>query len=264
MPHEGGRPSLAVVTRSAALALFDVDGTLIRAGDPEHGEAFVLAAAEVHGVDVHLDGIPLGGRLDRDITADALRRAGVTDHTISSNQVDLMAAMGHHYRRLVGVDARRSYLLPGVAELLERCPGAGIAAAVVTGGASTLVPHKLAAAGLAVHLPVLACGDEAHDRAALVTLAVDRATQHWAQRFERTATVVIGDTPLDIEAARVAGTRCLAVATGRWSIDELAGHAPDWLLPDLADTELVLTILGGRLPSRDSGGAQPNRSVRNA
>ncbi len=250
--------------RFDVLALFDVDGTLIRAGDPDHGEAFVRAAAEVHAVDVVLDGIPLGGRLDRHITADALRHTGLADDRIATHEAHLMAVMGQHYRQLVGPDARRSSLLPGVSELLSRCEDAGIAAAVVTGGASTLVPHKLAAAGLATYLPVLACGDEADDRPSLVTLAIERAGRHWGHPFETMSAVVIGDTPLDIEAARRAGTRCLAVATGRWSVDQLAEHQPDWLLPDLADTALTLEILGGRLPPQNEAAGQPNRSVRNA
>lgn len=242
VPPQRHRPYPEPV-RPTSLALFDVDGTLIRAGDPEHGTAFLLAAAEVHAVDVTLDGIPLGGRLDRHITADALTVAGVTTAGIVEREAELMDAMGRHYRSLVPADARRSWVLPGVAQLLAGCAGHGVAAAVVTGGASTLVPHKLAAAGLLHHLPVLACGDEANDRAALIRLARARACAHWGQEFAPSSTIVVGDTPLDVEAARAAGVKVLAVATGRWSVDELAGCAPDFVLPDLADTDEVLAIL---------------------
>ncbi len=46
---------------------------------------------------------------------------------------------------------------------------------------------------------------------------------------------VIGDTPHDIDAARAIDAKVLAVATGKFSKDELAQHAPDLLLDDLCD-----------------------------
>jgi phosphoglycolate phosphatase-like HAD superfamily hydrolase len=46
-------------------------------------------------------------------------------------------------------------------------------------------------------------------------------------------TLVIGDTRHDIECARAAGTRSMAVATGRFSRSELASHDPDLLFDNL-------------------------------
>jgi phosphoglycolate phosphatase len=51
--------------------------------------------------------------------------------------------------------------------------------------------------------------------------------------------VIVGDTPRDIEAGRVAGTRVLAVATGRFSIDDLKPHEPDLLFADLSEVGAV-------------------------
>lgn len=237
------------MNRPRVLALFDVDGTLIVAGDRAHHDAFVLAAAEVHGVTVDLDGIPLGGRLDHQITADALARAGLGPAVIAERRAELMATMGRHYRALVPPDGRRAHLLPGVVASLDACAAAGIACGVVTGGAASIVPWKLTAAGLLDRFGVLACGDEADDRADLIELARVRARIHWGADFDPAATVVVGDTPNDIAAARLAGTRVVAVATGRWSLTELAEHRPDGLLADLADPAAVLAALtDGREP----------------
>lgn len=46
---------------------------------------------------------------------------------------------------------------------------------------------------------------------------------------------VIGDTPKDIAAARAIGAYAAAVATGKFTTEELASHNPDVLLPDLTD-----------------------------
>ena len=73
--------------------------------------------------------------------------------------------------------------------------------------------------------------------------------------------IVIGDTPHDIECARVAGARSIAVATGGYTVEQLREFGADDVLPDLSDTEAVLALLdmistrevnGARWPSRSS------------
>jgi phosphoglycolate phosphatase-like HAD superfamily hydrolase len=54
---------------------------------------------------------------------------------------------------------------------------------------------------------------------------------------------IIGDTPLDVDCARACGGRAVAVATGQYGADELAGCGPDLLLPDLADVARVVQAL---------------------
>ena len=55
--------------------------------------------------------------------------------------------------------------------------------------------------------------------------------------------IVIGDTPHDIECARVAGARSIAVATGGFTVEQLREFGADEVLPDLSDTEAVLALL---------------------
>jgi phosphoglycolate phosphatase-like HAD superfamily hydrolase len=49
--------------------------------------------------------------------------------------------------------------------------------------------------------------------------------------------VLIGDTPLDIQAAHANGLKAVAVATGWVTAEELAAAGADLVLPDFADTE---------------------------
>ena len=44
--------------------------------------------------------------------------------------------------------------------------------------------------------------------------------------FGRDRTFIIGDTPHDIECGQVIGARTIAVATGKFSVAELAAHRP--------------------------------------
>ena len=53
-------------------------------------------------------------------------------------------------------------------------------------------------------------------------------------------TVVVGDTPRDVKSARAAGAIALAVATGKFSREELAAHAPRLVLGTLGELPPLL------------------------
>ena len=55
--------------------------------------------------------------------------------------------------------------------------------------------------------------------------------------------IVIGDTPHDVECARVAGARSIAVATGGYTVQQLREFGADEVLSDLSDTQAVLALL---------------------
>jgi phosphoglycolate phosphatase-like HAD superfamily hydrolase len=55
--------------------------------------------------------------------------------------------------------------------------------------------------------------------------------------------VLVGDTPLDVLAAREAGARSVAVATGFADLDALRESEPDALLQDLGDTDAAIRAI---------------------
>src|ERR1700761_5986713 len=57
--------------------------------------------------------------------------------------------------------------------------------------------------------------------------------------FEGTATVLVGDTPLDVAASLATGARAVGVATGSYTEAELAAAGAHAVLPDLTDAERV-------------------------
>jgi len=68
-----------------------------------------------------------------------------------------------------------------------------------------------------------------------------------ADGFTGAATVVVGDTPLDIAAALATGARAVGVATGPFSVADLRSAGADVVLPDLSDTRVVVEALLWRL-----------------
>ena len=53
--------------------------------------------------------------------------------------------------------------------------------------------------------------------------------------------MIIGDTPADVDCGRALGARAIAVATGRYEVEELRSHGPAAVFQDLSDTTAVVT-----------------------
>jgi phosphoglycolate phosphatase len=223
------------------LVLWDVDYTLLHTGGA--GREWSLAAlAEVVGRPVRFGNI--SGRTEKAIVYGVLRELGIEptpDHVRRYAQV-LAARYGRDAAELVS----RGGVLAGVREVLAALAGhPEVVQTLVTGNVPAVATAKLRAFGLSEHLnlEVAAYGGEHEDRAELVRLARRRAGMAAGDGRD---TVVVGDTVNDVVAARAAGVRVLAVASGATTVDELAAAGADRVLPDLADTPVVLDALLGR------------------
>jgi phosphoglycolate phosphatase-like HAD superfamily hydrolase len=119
---------------------------------------------------------------------------------------------------------------------------------VLTGNVRTLAEVKLSAVGLRYPLDLCigAYGDDHEVRTELVHLARRRAAAVHGRPlsdFSGQATIVVGDTPLDIEAALAAGARAVGVATGSYPASALREAGAHVVLTDLTSTATVLSAL---------------------
>jgi phosphoglycolate phosphatase-like HAD superfamily hydrolase len=231
-----------------ALILFDIDGTLLRAGDREHGAAFIHAFESTYGKPVTLDGVPLAGMLDAQIARVLFERHELDRGAADERLHEMMAAMGEQYVAAIAERDTRERLLPGVTEAVLACVARDWATGVLTGNAASVAHAKLRAAGLDLLLSFGAFGDSAVERGHLVDEAIAACFAASGTRYAPSETVLIGDTPNDISAARLGGAKVVAVATGRFDVAALSHHDADAVLPDLSDTDLfmrtVLSVLG--------------------
>jgi phosphoglycolate phosphatase len=238
------------------LVLWDVDHTLIDSGGlSSHLYGLVFSALfgrELPAV------APMAGRTDRAIITETLAQAGIGD---PSRHVDAFIGrltvaapefgerVRAHGRALTGAAEAIATLAAGAdgAPGAERATTGLVVQSVLTGNIRALAEAKLGALGLAAHLDLDAgaYGDAHEDRAELVHLARRAAGLAYGRDFGGTATVLIGDTPLDVRAALVTGARAVAVATGHASAAELAAAGAHVVLPDLADTERVVAAILG-------------------
>ncbi len=91
---------------------------------------------------------------------------------------------------------------------------------------------KLECAGLKDYFLFGAFAEMATTRAALAKLAMQTARE---RGFAARNVTLIGDAPSDIIAAKANDIRCISVATGISTREELAAHQPDLLLSDLRE-----------------------------
>jgi phosphoglycolate phosphatase-like HAD superfamily hydrolase len=207
------------------LILFDIDGTLLGAAAEAHRDAMYQALHEVHGVDVRGTSPPLApaGRTDPEIMRAILLGAGLSAQRIDERADDVREACCQAYAHLCPDDLSHT-VLPGVADLLDWLgTHDGLTLGLLTGNYEPVARLKLARAGIGRHFPSGqgAFGSDAEDRAALPPIARRRAGRVGAPK-PREETILVGDTPRDIACARADGLRCLAVATGPFTPDQLA------------------------------------------
>ncbi len=236
------------------LVLWDVDYTLIDAGGTGR-ELYQIAFRKMFGRDMPQPE-SMAGRTDLAIAIEVLTLAGVPEPRRAVEKFHALMAV--RAPGLAHLARERVRALPGaaraVAALGGRADGRADPQAVqslLTGNVRPLAELKLAAAGLTDHLDLDAgaYGDAHEVRSELVRVARANAARAYGSDFGGQATVLVGDTPLDVAAALATGARAVGVATGPFSLADLAASGAHAVLPDLTDTGRVLTaILGPHSP----------------
>jgi phosphoglycolate phosphatase-like HAD superfamily hydrolase len=213
--------------------LFDVDGTLLVTGGAS-SRAMKRTGAELFADRFQWGGITVG-TLDPQIFDQLCRHSGITpaDDDHHRWQRRYLEILGDELAQHRG-DVR---VLPGVRQALQAlAQRPDMALGVLTGNWLAAVQLKLEAADLpADQFDVIVTGEDGDQRSDLPAVASRRLSQRYGQPIPMDRIVVVGDTPRDIACARANGCRCLAVATGWFSIDQLAGHGPDAAVEDLGD-----------------------------
>ena len=235
------------------LVLWDIDYTLVNARGVG-SELYTKVFTGLYGRPLPQPG-SMAGRTDRAIAREVLALAGLDghdgmdglDHQLLVFQAalnDTAPAFAARARQVVTALPGASAALAGLAAL---APGQGPVQSLLTGNIRPMAEIKLAAAGLTRHLDleVGSYGDLHEIRAELVAPARAAAAAAYGQDFGGTATVLIGDTPLDVAAALATGARAVGVATGHFSAADLAAAGAHAVLPDLTGTAAVVSAILG-------------------
>lgn len=215
------------------LWLFDIDGTLVDTGGAGM-RALQEAAAECFGQQ--------GPPLDLAGSTDLGVLAGIFSHFGQSHDERLVERYFEIYHRRLEWNLKHGgfpgRVLDGVFDLLDSLAARPeVTVGLLTGNTALGASVKMKHFGLDRHFAFGAYGCDFADRNRLGPVALERASKHSGRSFDPADVLVIGDTPKDIACAHAIGVKCLAVATGSFSADQLREAGADFV------TETV-----GRLP----------------
>jgi phosphoglycolate phosphatase len=216
------------------LLLFDIDGTLVDTGG-KGMTALKKTAIEVFGS----DGPPLDLAGSTDL--------GIIENLYVHFQVEPSAEMTHQFFEIYHKHLEESLesnpadgkVLDGVFELLEKLAGQNAQLGLLTGNTALGAEIKLRHYGLHHHFSFGAYGSDRADRNLLGPIALERALAVTGKKFTPHRTLIIGDTPKDIACAHAIGAKCLAVATGHFTAEQLEQAGADWVLGSLREVALL-------------------------
>ncbi len=225
------------------LVLFDIDGTLLWTSGA--GRRAMEAALLAHYGHAGHPGYRYDGKTDIQIVRESMRGAGVEDATIEARLDDVLAMYLERLDAEISAPGATMHRYDGVLELLDALDArsdrvVGLLTGNLVGGAQ----RKLRAVGVSPERFLLgAFGSDHEHRHELPSIAVARAREQHGLSFEGHRVVIIGDTPADIHCGRGIGARAIGVATGHYSVDDLAAHGPAAVLPDFRDTAATMRAI---------------------
>lgn len=225
------------------LVLFDIDGTLLRT-DGAGRRAMEEAMREVFGRTGD-SAYRYDGKTDMQIAREQMRWAGVEDAIIDARIDDVLAAYVQRLDAELARDASVASLCAGVPALLDALDDhAHATLGLLTGNIEHGARRKLTAVGLAFdRFRVNAFGSDHEDRPQLPRVAQQRAERFFGMPMQGSHMVIIGDTPADIHCGKSLGVRAIGVATGRYTVDQLASHQPAAVFATLEDTARVVEAI---------------------
>ncbi len=221
---------------SRTLLFFDIDGTLIR-GSEAGQTAYVAAVRTVFCAAADLRGLQASGKTDILNLRELLERCGIDPRRAEDER--LIAAYLQHLAEAVRRDPGE--VCPGVKTLLPELAGRpDLKLALGTGNLEQGARIKLAVHGLDVYFETGGFGSDATERADVIAAGIARAQGYYATKFSRI--VVVGDTPLDVRCAGANGAHSIAVATGRFGLEELRQSGATLVLPDLSQGRMLAAL----------------------
>ena len=242
------------------LVLFDIDGTILWT-DGAGRRAIHTALREIFG-GIGPASYWFDGKTDRQIVRDLMRLEGHGDAPIDANMDALLVRYVVYLERELADPGHPLKLFDGVGRLLDALEARDdVLLGLLTGNLEAGARAKLRAVGIdPARFRANAFGSDHEYRPELPAIAQRRASELLGAVLPGGSVVVIGDTPADVECGRGIGARAIAVATGRYGMEELAAHGPAAVFPDLTDTGAVVEAI--LTPRRGEAAAQAGPSRR--
>ena len=209
------------------LLLWDIDGTLVE-GLGVGRRAMVRTFAKLFGIADAFADIVMSGKVDPSIFREAVKKNGIEgwpDHLPLIQETYLQELAQAMIETPVRVN-------PGILESLNHLRHKGYLHALGTGNLQQGAHQKMQSCDLLDYFPTGGFADGLFERNAVIARAKTISQRHYNLSADY-PTLVIGDTPRDVEAAHVNGMPCLALASSRFSVADLQEVGADWVMEEM-------------------------------
>ena len=221
--------------------LFDIDGTLLMAGGAGR-RAFLSALHELHGPFGEAPEYDFRGRTDLELFATAAQQ--LISRPLTDIEFKLLL---ERFVSLFETELQNSAgfrVFPEAAVLVQELSRHDeVFLGIQTGNIERTAALKLRRAGLHHHFEFGGYGSDHVERAHFMQIALERARTLYGADFHAHQVVVVGDTPLDIAAARQNNFNIVAVETGGIDRKSLQESGANLVVPTLAPTTELLEFL---------------------
>jgi phosphoglycolate phosphatase-like HAD superfamily hydrolase len=217
------------------ILLFDIDGTLVSTGGAG-AVAWRRAFEELYGIPADIGQYTDAGMTDPDVGAKTFEAVLHREPTPRELAQLVQRRLEHLPEAVAESEGYR--VLPGVPERLRQLSHDGHLLGIITGNGDGAAAIKLARGDLNRWFTFGAYASAGVDRAGIVRRAVERGEAMLGCDVPNSQIYVIGDTPLDIQAAHAVKCTAIAVATGKYDREALVE----------AGAENVLLTLEEELP----------------
>jgi phosphoglycolate phosphatase-like HAD superfamily hydrolase len=222
------------------LVFFDMDQTILDA-TVYHRQNFLTVLEKLYAIKPlpHVDnaGNPMMVAVKRWCAA-----AGIGEAFMESQIKEAERLLVENMKRILPDDLRGA-VLPGVINLLEALRKAQIPVGLTTGTLREIAVPMLKRAGLLGYFPLTVFGDQAQEREDIVRSGIEKATWVYGLSNEEISLVTVGDGMMDIRAGKAFNARTISVATGRLTQEQLQAYQPDFVFPDLTDTDALFEAI---------------------
>jgi phosphoglycolate phosphatase len=214
------------------ILLFDIDGTLVSTGGAG-AVAWRQAFEELHGVPADIGKYTDAGMTDPDVGAKTFEAVLGRRPTAHELALVVQRRLEHLPEAIAASEGYK--VLPGVPERLRQLSRAGHLLGLITGNGDGAAFTKLARGDLVRWFSFGAYATAGLARAGIVRQAVERGEAFLGEDVPNAHIYVIGDTPLDIEAAHEAGCTAIGVATGKFDAAALREAGADHVIETMEE-----------------------------
>ncbi|MBI5326589.1 MAG: HAD hydrolase-like protein [Ignavibacteriae bacterium] len=222
------------------LVLFDIDGTILIYKKYFSRKVFISIIKEVFGKELQISMLPgFSGMTDLQILKNICSIINIPETELNNNIRVIWTKLLAEFKKLSNPDCIE--LLPGVIELINLLSDDNnIHLGLLTGNFKENAYLKLSVFDLEKYFPFGAFGCDSDSRNNLPEIAIKRANAFYHfDNFSTDNTIIIGDSPMDIECAKANNIPVVSVATGVFSVNQLTEYKPDFIFENFSDYKKV-------------------------